>query len=362
MKSNDVTQETRSEESSSDQVQIQRGYDFETGLFARAREWIDLFPWLRLLRTLRVAGSPPLLLLTAMVLGCWLVGQKIILSQADLPHPSMPAIDNAKWLSEYFRTLNPTSLFDPERFGWRIGAALIWSIFLWCPLAMLLAREGALLVANRSLMPLGSAITLVIRRTPTGWLAALVPLLCILPLVAVIYLVGWVSTWFVDIRSLQVIAATIVAVIALPSGLLALGAHVAIPISWAALIVERDADPLDSLSRGYEYLFRRPVQLVLYGLLSIVILVIIGSLTSAVAWSASEIARTWLSVADASEETQRVTGSILICFPVVVVLSLTWSLVGGVYLLLRQDAGNQEVEDIWQPPAEERLPLPELPK
>jgi len=360
MKPDDVTQATDSNESS--RGQVHRGYDFETGLLSRAREWIDLFPWLRLLRALRVAGSPPLLLLTAIVLGCWLVGQKIIWGQADLPHPSMMAIDNAKWLSEYCRMLIPTSLFDPERFGWRLGATLIWSIFLWCPPAMLLAREGALLVAERSLMPLGSALTLAAGRAPAGWLAALVPMLCILPPAAAIFLVGWTSTWFVDFRSLQVFAAMIVAVIALPCGLLALGAHVAVPISWAALIVERDADPLDSLSRGYEYFFRRPVQLVFYGLLSIVILAIIGSLTSAVAWSASEIARTSLSVAGASEEIQRVTGSILWSFPVVVVLSLGWSLVGGVYLLLRQDAGNQEVEDIWQPPAEEGLSLPELPK
>ena len=42
---------------------------------------------------------------------------------------------------------------------------------------------------------------------------------------------------------------------------------------------------------------------------------------------------------------QRIFGA----FPTVVVLTLLWGLVGGVYLLLRYDAGGQEVEDLWQP-------------
>ena len=60
---------------------------------------------------------------------------------------------------------------------------------------------------------------------------------------------------------LEFVLALVAAAIALPCGILAFGANVAVPLSWAALTNERDPDPLDSLSRGYEYLFRRPLRL-----------------------------------------------------------------------------------------------------
>jgi hypothetical protein len=314
------------------------------------------------MRVLRVAGSPPLLLLTAVVFGIWLIGQRVILGEAASPEFSATTTDNAQSLADYFRVLVPTSVFNPDQSGWRLVAMLFWSIFVWTPLAMLLARQGALLTAVRSLMALGPGVSLATRRAPSGWLAALVPFLCVLPFVAILLVIGWCSTWFADIRSLRLIAANIGALIALPAGLLAFGSYVAIPISWAALINEQEADPLDALSRGYEYLFRRPVQLVFYALFSVVLLTIVGSLASAVAWSASEIATSTLWFAGASDALQRITSSILWRFPAVVVLTLMWSLVGGVYLLLRCDAGGQEVEDLWQPQAAERPSLPELPK
>ncbi len=128
------------------------------------------------------------------------------------------------------------------------------------------------------------------------------------------------------------------------------------------VINEQDPDPLDALSRGYEYLFRRPIQLVFYVLFSVLLLTVVGSLASAVAWSASEIATSALWFVGSSDALQRITSSILWRFPAVVVLTLTWSLVGGVYLLLRYDAGGQEVEDLWQPTPPERPSLPDLPK
>ena len=47
--------------------------------------------------------------------------------------------------------------------------------------------------------------------------------------------------------------------------------------------------------------------------------------------------------------------------PVVVLLTAIWSLLGGVYLLLRYDAGGQEVEDLWQADVYPEPPLPSIP-
>ncbi len=360
MNSDDVPSGNPDDDASADE--LHQGYDLETGLLARAHEWIDLLPPLRLLRTLRVAGSPTLLSLTAIVLAIWLIGRKVLLGHADPPRLSASAGEDLRLLVDYFRLLAPSSLLDPNRIGWRSAAVAIWSILIWSPVAMVLARAGALLVADRALMPFGPGLSLALRRTPWSWLVALVPVLCILPLLSIVFVLGWLASWSAEVRSLQMIAGLLAALLAVPCGLLAFGAHVAVPISWAALINEPAADPLDSLSRGYEYLLRRPVQLLAYGLLSMVLLTIIGSLASAVAWSAVASAELTLSAAGGSAEIQRVAREILWRLPVVVVLTLLWGLVGGVYLLLRQDAGNQEVEDLWEPPVAERTSLPELPK
>ena len=342
--------------------EIHQGYDLEAGVLSRAREWIDLLPWLRLLRVLRAAGSPPLLLVTAVVFGLWMIGHRTIAADAELPALSVSVDQNVSVLTEYVRALVPTSLLDSPDVNWRSILVIIWSIFIWTPLAMLLVRQGALLTAGRSLAPFGPGIAMAVRRSPAGWFAAVIPFACILPAVAMIVVVGWLASWFVGVQSLQLISAMLIAVLAVPCGLLAFGANVAIPISWAALMNEQNADPLDALSRGYEYLLRRPAQLLAYAGMSLLLMGMIGLLAAAVAWSANGVVGASLSLIDGAEPIQSATATVLWRFPVVVVLVLLWSSIGGVYLLLRYDAGSQEVEDLWQPPPADRPSLPDLPE
>jgi hypothetical protein len=54
--------------------------------------------------------------------------------------------------------------------------------------------------------------------------------------------------------------------------------------------------------------------------------------------------------------------NLLSYLPVVVFLTAAWSLLGGVYLLLRYDTGGQEVEDLWQAGPPPEPPLPSIPK
>ena len=67
--------------SDSSREEVHRGHDLEAGLLARVREWTDVFPWLRLGRTLRVAGSPPLVFLMATTFAVWCLGQRKMLDQ-----------------------------------------------------------------------------------------------------------------------------------------------------------------------------------------------------------------------------------------------------------------------------------------
>ena len=250
---------------------------------------------------------------------------------------------------------------DPEIVWWKTLLGIGWSVFVWTPVAILLSRQGGLLTAGRSLMPLSAALSLALSRTLAGWLAAVVPLGCIGVFAVLIMMIGWISGLFGDITWLNSILAGVTLLFAIPCGLLAFGANVAIPLSWGALANERDPDAMDSLSRGYEYLFRRPLHLAAYLLISAIIASIVSILAVGVTRTAIQINSQLLKFADAADGMVITSTDLLGHLPVVVLLTAIWSLLGGVYLLLRYDAGGQEVEDLWQADACPKPPLPSIP-
>ncbi|MAI74294.1 MAG: hypothetical protein CMM01_25825 [Rhodopirellula sp.] len=357
---------TPEDSSATNENQVHDGYDLEAGLLARLREWIDVFPWLRLIRILRVVGSPPLLGLIALTLAVWKIGITLLAldqSTPDVPDIAGTANQQVNFFVAFIGHLNPASVFhgDPEIAWWKTLLGIGWSVFVWTPVVILLSRQGGLLTAGRSLMPLSAALSLALSRTLAGWLAAVVPLGCIAVLAVLIMMIGWISGLVVDITWLNSIMAGLTLLFAIPCGLLAFGANVAIPLSWAALANERDPDTMDSLSRGYEYLFRRPLHLAAYLLFSAIIASIIFVLAVGVTRSAIQINSQLLKFSDASDGMVVTSTNLLDHLPVVVLLTAIWSLLGGVYLLLRHDAGGQEVEDLWQADACPEPPLPSIP-
>ena len=207
-----------------------------------------------------------------------------------------------------------------------------------------------------------AALVHTIERTPAAWISSIVPWACTLAIGLLIIVIGWMARLTGGIFPIEALLAVVAAGIAIPCGILAFGSCVAVPLGWAALANERDPDALDSLSRGYEALFRRPLRLALYLALSVGIVAIIGVVAYGVAAAASAVATLMLEVSGCSDNVPLITGRILRCFPLVVVITLMWSLVGGIYLLLRYDTGGQEVEDLWQPSPPSDPPLPEIPR
>ena len=76
----------------------------------------------------------------------------------------------------------------------------------------------------------------------------------------------------------------------------------------------------------------------------------------------SSVAASLLNLAGSSANVPLMVIGVLGHLPAVVVLTVMWSLVGGVYLLLRYDAGGQEVEDLWQPAPPPKPSFPKLPE
>lgn len=360
-----------SDEPHAGREEIHRGHDLESGLLTRVREWIDVFPWIRLGRTLRVAGSPPLVLFTAVVFALWWFGQTIILVEGDIGNlligPDGGGLErlqqNADGLASHVSSSTPTSVFrlDPSE-GWARGmVGIVWSLFLWAPAAMVLARQGAQLTAGRTMIGLSPALRLAVRRAPAAWLAGLVPVACTAAIGVLIFLIGWLARLVAGVAAVEIVLAVAVAVLAIPCGILVFGANVAVPLSWAALINESDPDALDSLSRGYEYLYRRPLRVVLYVAVSLGILWVVALLAWGISAAGIAVAMQMLALTGCSSAVPIRTQQILSCLPTVVVFAMLWSLLGGVYLLLRYDAGGQEVEDLWQPPPPRQSALPEIP-
>ncbi len=356
---------------------IHAGQDLEAGMLAKSREWVDLFPWLRLLRIVRLAGSPPHLVLVTVILAAWIPGMTRLVGgdpaagsdpgwgdrsqigfaaeAGDQARPALPAT------LETLRRSLPSSLFEPllpsAAWYWRVGA-VVWTLLLWTPLALLLARQGALLSAGRELGGFGAVAGQALRRSPAGWLVAVIPALGVLLIGSGLAAAGWLERTVGNLGWLETPLAVGLLLLAIACGILALGANVAVPLGWCAIANEREPDPFDALSRGYEYLYRRPIQVVFYALVAAVPLCIIDGLARAVALSGSFVLGGMIG--DGESPLASTVVQLLHYLPVVVSLTLVWGLVGGIYLLLRQDAGGQEPEDLWQPGAVAEGPLPTL--
>ena len=225
---------------------------------------------------------------------------------------------------------------------------IVWTIIIWMPAILILLRQGALLTAGRSLAGYVGVLRFAARRTHHGLLIAIVPLACSLAIGLLVMLAGLVSR-------------LLAAIICVAGGLLIFGANFAVPLGWAALVNEHDADSLDSLSRGYEYLYRRPLRLAMYVVIAIIPLWVTVLLAEGVAAAAAYFAATMLNLVGVSEGMLASTLVIISMLPWTTSIILMFGLLGGIYLLMRQDANGQEVEDLWIPPVESEPPLPKLP-
>ena len=145
---------TPEDSSATNETQMHDGYNLEAGFLTRLREWPDIFPWLRLIRILRVVGSPPLFGLVALTLVVWKIG--ITLLALEQATPEVPAIASTanqqfNFFTAFIGQLNPASVFDsePEIVWWKTLLGIGWSVFIWTPVVLLLTRQGGLLTAGR---------------------------------------------------------------------------------------------------------------------------------------------------------------------------------------------------------------------
>ncbi|MEM9643869.1 MAG: hypothetical protein AAF989_02650 [Planctomycetota bacterium] len=379
------------------------GHSLEAGILSRAREWVDVAPWIRLGRVMRLAGSPVAVGLVIVAGVIWhsvlsavsgestaaalfegqVTGTEILRAPGDWS----PWLAPLGLVRQVLWNLNPMVLFwadgtDNSKAGWmRVLSGIgiwSWTALVWTPVVLFLCRQGALLTTRRDLMGTSGVMRLAIHRTPRAWLSMLTPLACVLVLLVPVIAFSWSFHVAVDrilgpSSFLGGFLAMLAAVVLIPAGVLAMGSFVALPSAFAALINEPHPDSLDALSRGYENLLRRPLSLVFYVAMALACVFVAGNLARGVSVCAANLADS-VNVGPAplqavGQENPDLESSysatltrLLQFFPACVAFALSWGMVGGTYLLLRRDCGGQEVEDLWIPERKSTTELPELPR
>lgn len=323
-----------------------RGHQLEEGLLQRVRSWRDAFPALVLIDALRVAGSPFYLALAWAMLGVQ------FLLVGTLP---------AQWLMDAIAAASPgqgpteVTMMLP---GLVRAAWLLLVVALWMFPAAVIARAGACYAAGRP-QTFSHHVGGVVRRWPALLLLLVLPAVCVGMLAAAIALLslpgrlwaeggGWVS---MAAGTLLTLGALPLAVLA---GTVAVGALAAVPLASVAVGIEKHADSFDALSRGYEYLLRRPIQLAWYAVCAAIPLTLIGGFALLVAGAAAVIGAAGLQLGSGREDWATGFRAMMLTFPQAAVTTTLCGLLGAIYLLMRQAASGQEVEDIAVSPADTR--------
>jgi hypothetical protein len=177
----------------------------------------------------------------------------------------------------------------------------------------------------------------------------------------------------------------LVALIGFLMALLGLGLIFSWPLMWSAIASE-GSDAFDAVSRAFAYVFQRPVQYLAYAVLSL-LLGVLGWLIVAlfcggvvlfaewgVSWGAgaqrlNEIRVAWATPGDTTSSLLWLGGGLIHFFDACVQSILTafsysyfWVSVTGIYLLLRRDADQTEIDDVFlEEESQTAYGLPSLP-
>ncbi len=343
------------------------GYDLETGILQRVRRWRDALPVLVLPLALRVAGSP---LYVGLCLLAVLISRGILLGVEPTARGPLAVLAYAvsgpqvgsDWLSPLWSLLELLVDFDwLAQTGKEDLLRLLAIVGVWGLPAATLARAGACYAAGRE-QSFFQNLTVALRRQLGIWSIAVLPLVAILGLSSVMFVagaleqLGRVGMWISELVSLLALPLVILI------GLLAAGAVVAVPLAWTAMAVEKRNDAVDSLSRGYEYLYRRPVQLLLYSLCGYGLAMIVYLLARAVSSAGLALALVAARTGSGDLAGQSWLQVVMEQLPLAVAAAATGGLTGAIYLLMRQSANYQEIEDIAVSPVELRdAEMPTLP-
>lgn len=297
----------------------------EQGVLRRI-SWRDLFPWLILFRTFRIAISPSLLALatltTLLSYVGWRVADSVFIHRDEgqswiEPRESIPKADNStlaastpaspqEWLPAtptaifegYFNLVEPfVRLFKLEMtLGQTAYYAFgsLWTLLIWAFVGGVITRRAVVQLGTEESQGISPAAKFAGRRYLWYLLAPLYPLLGIVLLAIPIALVGlplrfdaWESTMWV--HDLGAILAGLVWIFVVIAGLAAMwlfgGLIFGWPLMWPAISAEKEGDSFEAFSRSFSYVYGKPLHYFFY----VVVAAFFGALSMAVVVGAATL-------------------------------------------------------------------------
>ncbi len=374
----------------------------ERGVLRRIA-WRELFPWLIIFRAFRLSISPPLLAVATLAVmltyvGSWVgsvfliqkVGEewKIVAPPAPrLAEQTPPAM--ARYLpgegssanEGYFRLADPVyGVFRREmtmnQAAYFVFVSL-WSLAVWALAGGIITRRAVVEFGAEETPGFVETVKFAARRYLWYFLAPLYPLAGVMLLMLPIAGLGLLAS-FTD---LGVVLAGILWIFVILAGLVAAwllaGLLFGFPLMWGTISAEREGDAFEAFSRSFSYVYGKPLHYLFYA----VIAALFGALCWAVAHYTADIiiefgfwSFSWGMGADEAKrienlavfdsipslgDDQRIArfGGILIALSTGLVrlvesaftLSFFWCVAAAIYLLMRQDVDDKELDDVYVP-------------
>lgn len=247
-----------------------------------------------------------------------------------------------------------------------LSTIAIWSFF-----GLAITRNTALRCAGHKSISFQTAIQFARARAFDLFTAVTLPLLGIALMAIPAVVLGWTMNWEVGFLVAGVVWIAVVLISSLMA-VLGIGMIAGWPLMWGAISSE-NADGFDAISRSYAYTFQRPLHFLLYVLLAS----LIGKFGWFVAWIFSamvinfsfwiveigcganqiELLQTLVAAPYKPPETSNTlwTGATMIrqvigfvhCVASAYSFSFLWSAAAAIYLLLRRDTDQTEIDDVF---------------
>ncbi|MHB8865511.1 MAG: hypothetical protein ACYC6N_24305 [Pirellulaceae bacterium] len=379
----------------------------------RTVAWSELFPWLMICRALRLATSPPILLVAT--IGLFLISwiwqaAAYIAGEPTLRHPlessapaGVPILGQAREdgpLSEPPSLTFPPSGREFVAPMWEVlggGVTPVWQLFhidaswrqwvyfavgtwgnilVWAFFGAMIVRTAVMQFGRDERVGLRDAAQFAAKRYWAFLGAPLFPLAGIAVIVLCALPIGWllrseVGVLFASLAWIFVLLGSLLAAVVLT------GLIFGWPLMWASLSAEEMGDVFEATQRSYSYTFGRPLHYALYALFALLLgsaawvlvrwmaeLVVYLSFWT-VSWGAGTAT---LSTLAHAESTAGAVGVALIAGLSQVVLLVAsafryaffWSATGAIYLLLRRDSDQIDFDVVYVPDQPVRYSLPPL--
>ena len=274
----------------------------EAPVVVRQIIWRDVFPWLLLLRVFRVAISPgPLLLATLAVILCslsWWTCGFLFLSQKDFATEQRPVLlslpkavrkgpsvvvptsaheiasNNNVAARPYWDLTEPVRQLFDSRLTFRhvvyyLAGSLV-AVAIWSFVGGVISRQALVELGAEQPYDWFDGIRYVTRRYPQYLLAPLAPLLALVVMGLLLVPLGWLMQldFGVFIAGLSWI---LVLVMGLVAAWLMVGLLFGWPLMFGVIGSKRDTDSLQAFSDSYSYVYGKPLHLLFYAIVALVL-------------------------------------------------------------------------------------------